>query len=394
MRDSPEHPSASHEAAAPLPTPADPPGDQLPSQRASVKRASAFRGPRRSWFRTSVLLGLVALTAGQLAYDPDLAEARHAEAGKNPANALKWSLAGLRRRPWSFEGARVTARSFSELLYPDEAEPYYQRLRRWRALRPADAHARALGLTRANLRDRAIVAYEAILKDDPNDALALQRLAAVQWARGDGDRAIAAAERLAKTPEGAVTGRVILAAVHHSASRRVEAIRFSREVLELDPRLERIRQPEVIFWVEFANDLIGEGLLDEVKRRLEPVAPRLNEPGLYDLLGSAYFGEGDRARAEELWRKSVSLQPDRAQPWLELGRLAVRERRPEEAASNLTRALDLRPNDYEALAAMSAAQRLLGHADLARDYQAKAVAAQKVLPTSTGGMGSDALPKP
>ena len=341
--------------------------------------------------RVPVIATLVAASVFHFSRDPELLKAQDAERGGDPLNALRWSLASLRRRPSGLAAARIAARNLSQLLYPDEAEAYYLKLRSRGVFDVDDAHARALGLTRANRRDSAVLAYKEILSRTPEDAAALQRLAAIHWGSGRGEEALALAERLSRTPAGVVPGLAIMAAVEHASGKRPEAIRHSRALLDVDPELKGLAQSPLIFWVEFGTDLLSEGLPSEARRRLEPVAARLADPGLMDLLAQTYLDEGDRDEAERWWRRSIEREAGRAQPWLQLGRLALQRQTPAEAVDALSRANELRPGDYETLAALAAAHRLLGHAGPAAEFQAEA---RRAMPKSEGGMGADAPPKP
>ncbi|MFO0909154.1 MAG: tetratricopeptide repeat protein [Isosphaeraceae bacterium] len=274
-------------------------------------------------------------------FDPALARARQAVIEQDRLGAIKWATSSLERRPSGPEAVRIAAHQLSELLFPDEAEAYYQRLHTLNRFEKQDAHVRALGLTRANQREKAVAAYEEILAGDPTDALALQRLAALQWLRGRSDDALAVAERLAKTSEGAVAGHTILAEVSHEVGRRRDAIVHFRRVLEIDPELRSLTQPQVIFYAQFGGDLLTEGLASEARTVLRKAVETNREPGLFDLMGRACLDDGDPVEAAEWWRRSTEIDPERVAPWLHLGKLALKGGNPAEAAELLNRALSL-----------------------------------------------------
>jgi Flp pilus assembly protein TadD len=132
-----------------------------------------------------------------------------------------------------------------------------------------------------------------------------------------------------------------------------------------------------------------------VARALSPrdaaPAPR-HDAELLDVRGRACLEAGDTAGAERCWRDAVALDPGRAGTWLELGRLALRVRRPAEAVSDLEQARSLDPDRYETLQGLAFAHHLLGHDAEARDFQSQADRARRALPPATGGMGADAMP--
>ena len=118
------------------------------------------------------------------------------------------------------------------------------------------------------------------------------------------------------------------------------------------------------------------------------------DPESMDRLGQVCLEQGDPDGARRWWRLSAESDPHRAAPWLQLGRLALLRKEPGEAVNPLDRALAINPDCYQALHGLVVAHRLLGHEAEARDFQARAVRAQRALPPPTGGMGADAPPVP
>ncbi|MGE3818664.1 MAG: tetratricopeptide repeat protein [Isosphaeraceae bacterium] len=307
----------------------------------------------------------------------------------DPVEALRLALDHLETWPGDLAANRLAARGLSQLIYPDEAEPYYDRLRRADRFNAQDAHARALGLTRANQRENAVAAYEAILAESPDDPLALRRLGAVQWSRGRREEALSAARRLAETPEGAVTGQILLAQVYHDGGRWEEAVRHARRVLELDPELDQLGYPREVFYLEFGDDLLRTGRTTEARQLMESALSRLDDVGLLEVLGQACLEEGDLDEADRHWRRAAERSPGRAKPWRVLGRIRLRSQRAEEAVTFLNRALEIDPEHYETLASLAAAYRVLGRLDQARELESRAATARRALPPSATGMGAD-----
>jgi tetratricopeptide (TPR) repeat protein len=82
---------------------------------------------------------------------------------------------------------------------------------------------------------------------------------------------------------------------------------------------------------------------------------------------------GDEARAEAELRRALTLDADYAPAHMELARGALAERHYGEALRHLDRLIQRRPNDAEALEALSLTHRSLGHLDQAQQYARKAV---------------------
>lgn len=338
--------------------------------------------------RLVVLVALVVLAAWTATRRPALAEAIAAEARGETRTALRRALDHLARNPADREANLVAARGLSSLLYADEAEAFYDAARRSGPLALPDLQARALGLTRSDRDDEAVAAYEAILRESPDDPVALRSLATVEWLRGDVNRAIALADRLARTPAGAVAGAAVLGSFYLEARKPLQAAAAYRRAHSLDPQLRAVPMPADLFWTDFGEVLLVTGQAAEARRYLlaSPLTPRT--PALLDLLGQAYAQEGDFHGAERTWLRSGEVDPTRAAPWKSLGRLALRQRRPEEAAAYLEQAAGLAPDDYEVAASLGAALRQLGRDAEAATILERADALRRAMAPPTGGMGA------
>jgi tetratricopeptide (TPR) repeat protein len=237
-----------------------------------------------------------------------------------------------------------------------------------------------------------VAAYEAILSESPGDALALQRLAALQWSRGRLREALEMASRLVKTPTGAVNGHTILAEVYHDSGETEKAVEHFRRVDEIDPDLRQLVQPHLIFWLEFGDDLLRLGLPTEARRVLTNAARQIEDAALMDLLGRAFLDEGNPTEAERCWLKSLDKAPERIQPWLLLGKVSLQNQKTDDALPFINRALDIDPNNYEALTMAGAAHRALGHVEEARAYRTRAERARRSRAPAATGMGADTTP--
>lgn len=373
--------------------------DSQPSDRSvrpvspSRKRRGRARPPgtlRLGQFgRGLLLLSLLGITTHHLWQATDFSVPEGLDPAKEPAIALRLALDHLHRHPWNLEASRWAARGFSQLVYPDEAEPHYDRLRRAGRFDLEDAQARALGLTRANRREEAVAAFEAILAETPEDPTALRRLGAVQWSRGRHEEALEVGRRLARTRAGSVVGEILLAQVNHDLGRWEDSASHARRVLELDPELSQLGYPKAVFYLEFGDDLLRTGHAAEARRVMEAARTRVDDVGLLEVLGQACLEEGDFEEAERCWRLAAEQSPSRAKPWRVLGRIRLRSQQAEEALTFLDHALAIDPRNYETLALMARACRVLGRLDQARELESRATEARLALPPSTSGMGAD-----
>jgi Tfp pilus assembly protein PilF len=151
----------------------------------------------------------------------------------------------------------------------------------------------------------------------------------------------------------------------------------------------------IAFWAVPAALIVLLGLTVARALSLRDVAPETaprHDAEILDVEGRACLEAGDAVRAERFWREAVARDPGRAGTWLELGRLALRVRRPAQAVSDFEQARSLDPDRFETLQGLAFAHHLLGHDAEARDFQAQADRARRALPPPTGGMGADAMP--
>lgn len=363
------------------------------------------RGRGRDLSLALTLLALLALTTWQVAHSEALVEARAAYEGREPPLrlhsfwnkaqeiwggassrrattgvtippkprlALQRALDHLAKRPRDPEAARLAALSLTSLEYPQEAEPYYRTARRGGALTFDDLQTRALGLARGNLREEAIAAFQEILASKPDDASALQRLAAMYYSRTQLKEALATAQRLAAVRGGAVPGNALIGIVYHDDHKFDQAIAAYERVLALDPDLERLSLPSTIFYTDLAQDLIDAGRPADARRHLERALSKDNDPALIGLLGSSYRVEGRNAEAEECWKRAIASDPKMFRPWLELGTLALADNRPAKAVEFLEKAHSLSPGELEPVYLLGIAYGRTGRPEDAQRFQKKA----------------------
>lgn len=345
-----------------------------------------------------VLLVLLLATAWSVTRSGALgeAEAAYSRATDPPglSRALRLALDHLDRQPWSRGASLIAARCLSRLDFVDAAEPYYRRLG---TLDLSDMHLRAYAILRANRRDRAIEAYRDILRSHPDDVEASRILGGIYYSRKQYDDALAEARRLIANPLGVVQGHRLAATVYHEDALPEQAVGECERVLELDPRLESIpAEAQTVFWLSYTSDLLQLGRAGEARRLLTGLLAGREEPWIRAELGRAASQLGDFDQAEREWTRVSEQRPEAAEPWYELGRIALARTPPDpaKAAEFLERADSLVPSDYRVLFLLrnaylrldrkADADALIGRIDQAR---------LKAKPAATGiGRGSSSQP--
>lgn len=120
------------------------------------------------------------------------------------------------------------------------------------------------------------------------------------------------------------------------------ALIFLRAACELHPAA-------VECWQLYAQALVTSGHFNEAVDALQRVlaAGKGNEQALL-MLGAAYIGIQDAARASVYFESALKLNPSMPDPWKGLGLSRLAQRRQSEAAEAFERALRLEPRDAEA----------------------------------------------
>jgi len=303
--------------------------------------------------------------------------------------ALRRALDHLKNHPSDPEGSRLAALCLSRLDYAAEAEPYYARARAEGSLSLDDLRVRAFGLSRGNFREQAIAAYKEILERQPDDAESLQKLAAIYYSVKWYPEALSVAERLSRS---AITGRAVagyalMGVVHHDEHRPGLAVSANEKVLELDPRLETLTLPTDLFFADLTQDLVDTGRASDARRYLNRILGQRDDPVLLDILGSAYYAEGQEEDAERCWKRVTDIQPTFHRPWLNLGKLALRRGRLDEAVPYFEKAHSLDRTIYEPVYQLSLAYRRLGRAQDSERYRKLAESLRLNKPQNQRGVG-------
>jgi tetratricopeptide (TPR) repeat protein len=303
--------------------------------------------------------------------------------------ALRRTLDHLKNHPSDPEGSRLAALCLSRLDYAAEAEAYYARARAEGGLSLDDLHVRAFGLSRGNFREQAIAAYKEILERQPDDAEALQKLAAIYYSVKWYPEALSVAERLSRSSitSRAVAGYALMGVVHHEEHRPGLAVAADEKVLELDPQLKTLTLPADLFFADLAQDLIDTGRAADARRHINRIVDQRDDPALIDILGSAYFAEGQEDDAEHCWKRVTEIEPSFHRPWLNLGKLALRRGRLDDAIPYFEKAHSLDRTIYEPAYQLSLAYRRLGRAQDSERYRKLAESLRLNNPQNQRGMG-------
>ena len=287
-----------------------------------------------------LLIGLTALTAWNLTRSSALEEAQRAYSRADLVSCLQHALDHLERRPWSHDAALLAANCLSRLDYSVEAEAYYQRAGR---LSVNDLQIRAFGLVRGPHPDRAIPAYQEILEREPENIAAMRRLAAVMLSQNNTTELLRLSDRLSHIPGGEVIGFMLRGVVYHNDRNPQQAVAAFERVLELDPELKEMPASRKMFWMHFTDDLARSGRLDDAGKYLAQEVARTPDAELMNRLGETYLLQGESDEAERCFRQAVAWDAKRYAPHLQLAKLAIQQRRRDEALQHLNQARLLRP---------------------------------------------------
>lgn len=164
------------------------------------------------------------------------------------------------------------------------------------------------------------------------------------------------ADATAKSPGGARVWEV-LGEAHYFFGNKAESRRALEKSLALNPK-----STDVLWALGEVNAEMGEydkGL--DYLNRLLAINPDYARG--WATLGNIYKYRGDYAQSKEMYHKALAIQPDAVQVQMLLGKLAIRERKPDEARSYLlkveadTRGWNLVENAYLMACAESLAGR-------------------------------------
>ncbi|QDV34354.1 tetratricopeptide repeat protein [Tautonia plasticadhaerens] len=292
-----------------------------------------------------------------------LRPAESAYAEHRYADAHRSAIVHLRRWPDDRQALLVAARSLGRMGAADRAGPLFEKAGGPYTIE--DLHARADGLVAAGRRAEAASAYRGLLDREPDDVLALRRLAALEIAADRVREASRLADRLAAIPKGAVIGHTLRGVIAYNGGTFEEAASAFSRVLELDPDLEQMPlDPPQMFWGYLAHSLLNLGRAADARAHLLRALERHpGDAGFMDQLARTYEKEGRMDEAARCWRRAAEWDPNMPSPWLNLGRMTLIAGDPAEAVPLLERAAELAPEAPEPCYSLSLALRRLGRVE-------------------------------
>jgi len=207
----------------------------------------------------------------------------------------------------------------------DDARAAYERA----LLIAPDFDAAALNLARLDLAagraDDARARYRAILDRLPDHTEALDGLALLALADGKPARAVELWQQARRANPNALRPRLLLARHAREAGRADEAVDFAREAWRVAPFAPGVQ-------LEYSLSLLAAGKNDEALPLTRALARRFPEDGkLARLLAIAVAHSGDSAALRAVLEDMVKAAPDNLEARVALARLALQQRKADEA---------------------------------------------------------------
>jgi eukaryotic-like serine/threonine-protein kinase len=187
--------------------------------------------------------------------------------------------------------------------------------------------------------------FERILTRTPDNAAAVAGISLVDSARYGSDRqdetwlqkADASAQQAMRLNDQLALAYVASAAVHEGQGRFDDAISACDRALRLDPSNH-------FAWYIKAETLRRARRYPEARATLAAAFRRFPRERVFvDELGSVEYEQGNDTAAEQLFRRSIGLEPDAVVAYANLAATLLRENRTDEAARVLQQGLQLRP---------------------------------------------------
>jgi tetratricopeptide (TPR) repeat protein len=266
----------------------------------------------------------------------------------------------LEATPGDRDSALLAARCLDRMGKPVEADTLEKMAGEVPA---ADLHAHALALMAAGRHDMAEATYKTLLATNPDDVLALRRLAATYLGLIRLREIFPLADRLAGLPDlsARVVGETLRGLVHHRVEEYEPAAESFERVLVLDPDLSLMPiKPPTMFWFYLGKDLIVSGRPDAARTYLERALKDGPEPSLLDLLGQSLYALADMDGAERCWREAIALAPNHGGALLRLGRSLLRRNKAAEALPLIERVAAMNPAEREPAYTLQQVRRRLG----------------------------------
>lgn len=194
--------------------------------------------------------------------------------------------------------------------------------------------------------DVAIKQFTAVLDRQPAHAAAAAGLSFAYGFKHTGDsrdetwlqRADASAQLALKSNDQLAMAHAAQAAVRLAQGKASLAVELADQALRLDPRN--------LFGLVVKGDALSKARrFDEAEKVLrEATVLYPKERVLEDLLGTVYYQQGDYAKAERAFRRSIVIEPAGVIAYANLSHAVLRQNRGDEALQVLQQGLQIRPS--------------------------------------------------
>ena len=202
---------------------------------------------------------------------------------------------------------------------------------------------RGVDLYASRRYDEAIRAYESIIKQRPDMAIAYRHLAFVQWETGHPQQAIAVLQRAiaAGVPHGGVTTQ--LGNYLAEAGNPAAAIQLLEPLAKQDAPDSDALNALGIAYARGGRDAAAQALFEHM------VAQDPSSGMALVNLGALALSRGDLAAARGYFERATTVDPTSSQAQAGLGVVSLKGGQPDAAAAAWKRAVELDPTNYDAL---------------------------------------------
>jgi tetratricopeptide (TPR) repeat protein len=232
-----------------------------------------------------------------------------------------------------------------------------------------DLRSRIEGLIQLRAWDTAAAVCQQILGREPDDGLAAQRLAVIQYQRGDIDEAVAACQKLRDHATHGVSAKALLGWIYFERADNRNAVLYFEEVVQARPTAGDLPLPMERLLLDLGRALIRLGEPEKAEKYLTGAYRTSTNPEVAWRLGQALQLQRRDDEAAQCWQQALEWQPAFAPALVSLGERELQHQRPETALEFLQKAEKLEPQVNRVQYALSRAYTLLGDTDRAREHR-------------------------
>ena len=334
------------------------------------------RNSLRQLVRRLVLWGLVVTVsvgcffAGWLVVqDRPIRQIRTAVENRNWTEGVRLALAYLAEHPQDAEAWKLAARCYGAMGQLSAAEECFSKAG---DLDLIDLRLRVDALIYLERNTQAVQALRELLAKGGKDAAVLRSIAILEFRRGFHEEAFAYARQMGEYPEHAPTAWYLQATLYSAMRNHKDALACLEKALELNPEADRCGlPPDTVLWYTGAT-LLDLGRHHEARNYFRRALKHAETAEIYWSIGEAEEGCGELAAAEEAWRKALEIEANYGEALYSLGKLALKQNRPEEAIGWLTLIDRDSKQSLPVESALSRAYARIGRPDLAEEHAQRA----------------------